>query len=157
MKGLIKEATVFDLTLDPQSEADMKWAFPKVDPGIEPCGERVMFQVRTPKVTTRGGIILTNETSETDLWNTQVGKLIAVGPLAFKNRMTLGPWVEGEWAKIGDYCRIPIYGGDKWKRPVPGRTREKDGMGSEALFMIIKDTEIIGKITCSPLEIKAYI
>ena len=41
-------------------------AFPQVDPGAEPFGSRVLVQFRTPKKKTAGGIILTDETIETE-------------------------------------------------------------------------------------------
>ena len=59
-------------------------AFPAVDAGIRPFGSRVLIQIRTAKSKTSGGIILTNDTTDTEKWNTQIGKVVAVGPLAFK-------------------------------------------------------------------------
>ena len=58
-------------------------AFPAVNAGIQPFGSRVLIQIRTAKSKTAGGIILTADTSDTEKWNTQVGKVVAVGPLAF--------------------------------------------------------------------------
>ena len=89
-------------------------AFPDVSPGITAFGARVLVQIRTPKQRSKGGIILGNETRETELWNTQVAKVIQVGPLAFRNRDTLAQWPEGDWCKPGDFVRVPKYGGDRW-------------------------------------------
>lgn len=126
-------------------------AFPEVNPGVEPYGSRVLVQIRTPKKKTKGGIILTKDTVETDLWNTQVAKVVSVGPLAFKNRDTMKTWAEGEWCKPGEFIRCPKYGGDRWQVAVPGRPDE------DALFVIFNDLDIIGKVTVDPLEIKAFI
>lgn len=124
-------------------------AFPPCDPGVQPCGSRVIVQVRTPKKQTKGGIILTTDVRETELWNTQVAKVIAVGPVAFRNRNTLEPWLEGDWCKVGDFVRVPRYGGDKWT--------VKTADGDEAIVVIFNDLDIIGRVTGDPLAIKAFI
>lgn len=126
-------------------------AFPGANPGVVPYGSRVLVQIRTPKSKTKGGIILTSDTRETDLWNTQVAKVIAVGPVAFKNRDTLQPWAEGAWCEAGEFVRVPKYGGDRWQVPIEGRPDEN------ALFVIFNDLDIVGKVTGDPLAIKAFV
>ena len=121
-------------------------AFPAVDAGIQPFGSRVLVQIRTAKTKTSGGIILTSDTSDTEKWNTQIGKVISVGPLAFKNRNNMESWPEGDWCKEGEYVRVAKYGGDRWEVPL------EDGA---ALFVIFND--IIGSVTGDPLKIKAFI
>jgi len=64
-------------------------AFPEADPGLVPFGSRVLVQKRSPRETTRGGIVVPHETQETEFWNTQVAKVITLGPAAFKNRDSL--------------------------------------------------------------------
>ena len=76
-------------------------AFPPIDAGVKPFGSRVLCQIRLAKRKTKGGIILTGDTKDTETWNTQVAKVVAVGDLAFKNRNTQEPWPEGSWAKPG--------------------------------------------------------
>ncbi len=125
-------------------------AFPPCDPGIQPFGSRVLVQIRTPKQKTKGGIILTSETRETDAWNTQIAKVISVGELAFKNRTSMEPWPEGSWCQPGDFVRVPKYGGDRWT------VKTADGAG-EALLVIFNDLDLIGKVTGDPLGIKAFI
>jgi co-chaperonin GroES (HSP10) len=125
-------------------------AFPPCDPGVQPFGSRVMVQVRTPKKKTSGGIILTTDTKETELWNTQVAKVIAMGSLAFKNRNTMELWPEGSWCTVGDFVRVPRYGGDKWTVPV------NDG-DDEAIIIIFNDLDLVGKVTGDPLAMKAFI
>lgn len=125
-------------------------AFPDVDPGVQPFGDRVLVQIRTPKNMSAGGIYIPQEAQETELWNTQVAKVISVGPTAFKNQDTLEPWKEGNWCQPGDYVRVGKYGGDRWQVPIPG-TRDT------ALFVIVKDLDVIGKVTTDPLSIVAYV
>jgi co-chaperonin GroES (HSP10) len=127
-------------------------AFPICEPGVEPFGSRVLVQVRTPKRKTKGGIILTSEVREIEHYNTQVAKVIALGPLAFHNRNTLEPWVEGLWCSVGDFVRVPRYGGDRWTVKY-----EVDGEEEEAVFVIFDDLNIIGRITGDPLAMRAFL
>lgn len=135
------------------NEADITWAFPAVDPGNEPLGARVLVQLRrTKKKTTSAGIILVEETRETEKWNGQVAKVVAVGPLAFKKRDTMEDWPEGAWARVGEFIRVPKWGGDRWEVPVPGQDDE-----DPALFMVLNDHEIITRVTGNPLEMRAFV
>lgn len=132
-------------------ENAMAEAFPAVDAGIQPFGSRVLIQIRTPKKKSAGGIILDiHGSNETEKWNTQIGKVIALGPLAFKNRNDMQTWPEGEWCKAGEYVRVAKYGGDRWEVKIPG-TEES------AMFVIFNDLDIIGQVTGDPLAIRAFI
>lgn len=129
----------------------LEQAFPVADPALAPFGSDVIVQIRTPKLQTSGGIFLAEETRETDQWNTQVAKVIAIGPVAFCNRETLHPWPEGAWAKPGDYVRVPKYGGDKW-------WRESGGPDGKALFALFNDMDLKGRVPEDQvLSIIAYI
>ena len=134
-----------------QFEQSMEEAFPVVDPGTVPFGSRVLVQIRAAKTKSKGGIELVTETREAVQWNQQVGKVLAIGPLAFHNRETMKPWPEGEWAHVGEFVRFPKYGGDKWERPVPGQP------DTVALFILVNDLDLLGKITCDPRDIIAFI
>ena len=136
------------------NEAEMAWAFPSVDPGAKPLGGRILVQLRrTKKKTTSAGIILVEETKETEKWNNMVAKVVEIGPLAFKHRETMLPWPEGSWCVAGDYIRVPKWGGDRWEVKVPG----EDSLEEPALFMILNDHEIIAKVTGDPLAMRAFI
>ena len=131
------------------SEDALAEAFPAVDAGVQPFGSRVLIQIRTPRKVTRGGIILSSETQDTEKWNTQVAKVISVGPLAFKNRNTQESWPEGDWCKPGDFVRVPKYGGDRWEVAI--------NKNDSAMFVIFNDLDIIGQVTGDPLAVKAFI
>lgn len=127
-------------------------AFPNIDPGAKPYGDRVLVQLRTPK-TKSGSILLPEETRDQDAWMTSIGKVLAVGPLAFKDRVTLQPWPEGIWAKVGDYVRCPKHGGDRWEFPIdPANPR-----GPKARFVIYRDRELIGELTRDAREFVDYV
>ena len=136
------------------NDAEIAWAFPSVDPGAKPLGGRILVQIRrSKKKTTKGGIMLIEETKETEKWNTQVAKVIEIGSLAFRHRDSMKSWPEGSWCEVGDYIRVPKWGGDRWEVKVPGEDSNED----PALFMICNDHEVIAKITGNPLETRAFL
>lgn len=128
-------------------------AFPAVEAGIQPFGSRVLVQIRTPKKRTDGGIILVADTKDTEKWNTQIAKVISVGPLAFKNRDSMESWPEGDWCKEGEFIRVPKYGGDRWEEPYI----DENGDENNAMFVIFNDLDIVGRVIGDPLKIKAFI
>jgi len=130
---------------------ELAWAFPDVAPGQQPYGGRVIVQLRRIKKKA-GLIIIVDETKENEKWNNMIGKVVSIGPLAFKNRDTMASWPEGSWANVGDFVRVPRWGGDRWERPVPN----EDGK-DPVLFMTINDHELIAKVTDDPLSFKAYV
>lgn len=144
-----------------QDAAELLRAFPATDPGFEPFGSRVIVQLRSPKLYSDGGIRFPDEVIETEMWNTQIAKIRAVGPVAFRNRETLQTWGEGPWAKVGDYVRIPKFNQDKWFIEYPAKIKSFLGQefdGTErVLFMLINDLDLLAIKTGNPLEVKAYI
>lgn len=133
--------------------AELAWAFPDVQAGQAPLGGRVIVQLRRIKKNA-GKIILVEETKENEKWNNMIGRVVAIGPLAYRNRDTMATWPEGSWAQIGDFVRVPRWGGDRWERPVVG---EENGDLNPVLFMTINDHEVISKITDDPLSFKVYV
>lgn len=131
------------------SENALAEAFPAAEAGIQPFGSRVLVQIRTPKQKTASGIIIDTSSRDTEKWNTQVAKVISLGPLAFKNRNTMESWPEGAWCNVGDYVRVAKYGGDRWEVPLES--------GESAMFVIFNDLDIIGRVTGDPLAIRAFI
>jgi hypothetical protein len=103
-------------------EAEIEWAFPTVDPGAKPLGARILVQ------------------------------LIAVGPLAFKKRDTMEPWPEGSWCDVGDFIRVPKWGGDRWEVLVESEPDE-----DPALFAVFNDHEVIAKVLGNPLDMRAFV
>ena len=142
-----------ELMPEASNEAALREAFPEVDPGALPVGGRILVQWRnTRKTVTNSGIVLVEETKETEKWNNQVAKVIAIGPLAFKKRDTLEPWPEGNWIEVGDYVRMPKWGGDRWEVPYGDVS-----LGETALFSVFNDHEVIAKVTGDPLKVKAFL
>jgi len=121
---------------DLRTEAE---CFPDIDPGIDVAGDRVLVQLRREKTTSKGGIILVDETKATLRFNETVAKVKQVGPLAYKSPDTLEPWPEGPWCKEGDLVRTIKYGGDRF-------VVNPDDGGAPVVFITIQAREIISKI-----------
>lgn len=113
--------------------------FPVIDPGIEVAGDRVLVQLRREKISSKGGIILVDETRQTLRYNETVAKVIQIGPLAYKSPDTLEPWPEGPWCKVGDLVRTIKYGGDRF-------VVNPDDEGAPVVFITIQAREIISRI-----------
>lgn len=133
-----------------EQEELLKWHFPTVEAGGLPLGERVLVQLRSVKKMSKGGIVLPEEAREAEKYNTNVAKVVALGPLAYRKRDTLELWAEGVWASVGQYVRVPKFGGDRWEVDVPGRDEP-------ALFATFRDHEVNVLITGNPLLMKAFI
>ena len=121
---------------DLRTEAE---CFPEIDPGIDVAGDRVLVQLRREKTTSKGGIILVDETKATLRFNETVAKVVQIGPLAYKSPDTLEPWPEGPWCKVGDLVRTIKYGGDRF-------VVNPDDDGAPVVFITIQAREIISRI-----------
>ena len=113
--------------------------FPVIDHGLEVAGDRVLVQLRREKSTSKGGIILVDETRQTLRFNETVAKVCQIGPLAYKSPEDLAPWPEGPWCKVGDLVRTIKYGGDRF-------VVQPDDEGSPVVFITIQAREIISRI-----------
>lgn len=128
----------FDKKAEPDLRSELE-CFPEIDPGIEVAGDRVLVQLRREKITSKGGIILVDETKQTLRFNETVAKVVQIGPLAYKSPDTLEPWVEGPWCKVGDLVRTIKYGGDRF-------VVDPDDGGAPVVFITIQAREIISRI-----------
>ena len=131
---------MFDVTQkeEPDTRSELE-CFPVIDCGVEVVGDRVLVQLRREKTTSKGGIILVDETKQTLRFNETVAKVVQIGPLAYKNLEDLSPWIEGPWCKEGDLVRTIKYGGDRFV------VNPEDG-GAPVVYITLQAREIISKI-----------
>ena len=78
-----------------------------------PTGWRVLIQPQAPKKKTTGGIYLPSQSQDNEEYLTAHGIILAVGPLAWKDRETGKPWQGGNWAKTGYHVTFGKYAGQK--------------------------------------------
>ena len=130
----------FDLSSrdEPDTRSELE-CFPEIDHGIEVAGDRVLVQLRREKSTSKGGIILVDETRQTLRFNETVAKVRQIGPLAYKSPDNLEPWIEGPWCKEGDLVRTIKYGGDRF-------VVNPDDDGAPVVFITIQAREVISRI-----------
>lgn len=124
--------------------------FPFIDPEFRPFGHRVLVQIRRVVAKTSSGIILARETKESEAYNNTIGKVIAMGPLAYKNRGTGEPWPEGVWASVGDYVKLPRYGGDRWSVDMD------DGL-EPIQIVLFSDSDLQGAYTGDVTQVRSHI
>jgi co-chaperonin GroES (HSP10) len=82
-----------------------------------PTGWRILILPYRGKGKTEGGILLADKTIEQQQVSTQVGYVLKVGPLAYKDdeKFPSGPWCEqGDWVMFARYSgsRFNIDGGE---------------------------------------------
>lgn len=142
-----------DITWSARELRGLEWAFPVVEAGAKPFGDRILVQLRRQKVKTDSGIHLPGMTQDTNKFNEPVARIVALGPLAYRKRDTMEPWVEGVWCAVGDFIRVPIFGGDRWEKPIPGTSDPIEYV----MFAIFKDFEVTAGITEDPLNVKVYV
>jgi len=114
--------------------------FPEVPSSFEPAGNQILVQLRTVATKTAGGILLATETRDFNQGNTQIGRLVKVGHIAYKDRASGDSWKEGAWAGIGDIVVVPKWGGFRFELPVPGTE-------DMAVFAVFEDFNVKGTIT----------
>ena len=123
---------------EPDTRSELE-CFPEIDHGVEVAGDRVLVQLRREKITSKGGIILVDETRQTLRFNETVAKVISIGPLAYKSPEDLTPWIEGPWCKVGDLVRTIKYGGDRF-------VVQPDDDGAPVVFITLQAREVISRI-----------
>jgi co-chaperonin GroES (HSP10) len=123
-------------------------AFPSIETGHEPLASNYLVQVRRAKSTTKGGLFIPEEARKSEAANTTVGKVVAIGPICFKDPRTGQEWFEGPSFKVGDYLRIPRYGGFRFS--VKWKDEEID-------FVLFDHLQQLAKLSADPRTITAYL
>lgn len=116
-----------ELTKTKPNLADAYVEKPRLDPdkiGVSllermpaPTGWRILILPYQGRAKTAGGIFLPNEVQEKSQISTQVGYVLKVGPLAYKDteKFPSGPWCkEKQWVMFARYAgsRFQIDGGE---------------------------------------------
>ena len=101
-----------DLFLDPSKLPDET-----IDRLPQPTGWRVLILPYQGKMKSDGGILLTNQTRQTESLATVCGYVLRIGPDAYKdkNKFSAGDWCkQGDWVIFGRYAgsRFKIEGGE---------------------------------------------
>lgn len=132
--------------------ASIEEAFPPIDAdqlGIHPLSNYLLVQMRLPKKTTASGIILTGDTQDFDQYQTMIGRVLDLGPIAFRDRSSLKPWDGFDWAAPGAFVYVPRYTNNS-------RLIQFEDQNMELRF--VKDLDVIARLDSVAVRtLKAYI
>ena len=78
----------------------------------KPTGWRILILPYTLPETTKGGIVLADETRQREQLATNVGYVVSLGPDAYKDE---GKFPDGAWCKEGDWVMFGRYAGSRFK------------------------------------------
>lgn len=124
-------------------------AFPEIPAPHDPLGNIVLVQLRMAAIASAGGVKLSDIDRQIEKDNTQIGRVISLGPLAFKFRDSGSMWPEGSWCAVGDFVRVPKYQGDRCQVRYLRRFTDPDGVTREEYdfcsFVGFKDIALLGK------------
>ncbi len=78
----------------------------------DPVGYRMLLKPYIPEKKTKGGILLSDKTTETMEMTTVVGLVIKMGELCYKDK---DKFPEGPWCKAGQFVIYGRYAGARFK------------------------------------------
>ena len=78
----------------------------------KPTGWRIVILPYTLPQSTKGGVILSDETRERNQLATNVGYVVSLGPAAYRDE---GKFPDGPWCKSGDWVMFGRYAGSRFK------------------------------------------
>lgn len=134
---------------------EIAYAFPDVSPPYLPCGKNILVQLRTPgnfKILSNGKkFYFADESVDFEKFNVQTAVVRALGPVAYRHRLTMETFPEGEWAVPGEFVRVPKFGGDRVGVPL------NDEQNRTAFFVMVNDTDAVGRVYGDPLALKGIV
>ena len=78
----------------------------------KPTGWRILILPYTLPQSTKGGVILSDETRERNQLATNVGYVVSLGPDSYRDE---GKFPDGPWCKSGDWVMFGRYAGSRFK------------------------------------------
>ncbi len=136
-------------------DENLAYAFPDVAPPYLPTGKNILVQLRTPGNFKKlsGGKILyyADESVDFEKFNIQTAIVRYLGPVAYRHRLTMETFPEGEWAVPGEFVRVPKFGGDRVGVAL------NDDQKRSAMFVMVNDTDIVGQVFGDPLALKGIV
>ena len=85
---------------------------PALDRLPKPTGWRILILPYVLPDTTKGGVLISDETRERNQLATTVGYVVSLGPDAYKDE---GKFPDGAWCKEGDWVMFGRYAGSRFK------------------------------------------
>lgn len=113
---------------------------------LEPTGFRILVRIPNlpEQVRKNALIIMPEETRRQEEFAQLSAQVIALGPLAYRDRKRFGFW-RRPWCKPGDYVMIRAYQGTRF-------TMQNDE-GRDVIYALINDDTVQGVVRGDPAEI----
>lgn len=81
----------------------------RADDVLQPAGWRILVKVPKPPEKTKGGIILSDQSQDIEAMLNNLGVVVGMGPLCFKDPKKFGD--VGIWCQVGDTVMLGKYAG----------------------------------------------
>lgn len=119
-----------------------------------PLTYQVVIEPRRPKASSVGGIVFAKRTRQADQALQSIGKIIAVGPLAWTGSgFTLG---ESERPKIGEWVVFRQHGGQPLRIAKKGGNEYSFDDQLEEFYKVLLDTDVLAKFDSEEHANKFY-
>lgn len=121
------------LTRPPTKEWD------RIQGTLEPAGYRVLVRIPNlpEQVQKNSLLVMPEETRRLEEFAQLVGQVIALGPLAFRDRKRFG-WLRRPWCRPGDYIMMRGYAGTRFSM--------KADDGRDVVYALINDDTVLGVV-----------
>lgn len=135
------QAKAPDANLTPEQRVQLDDRFPAVTVPYEPMWDQVCVQECLPVGKTKGGIILTEVTRDHDQLLMNVGKVVGIGPHAFRDDMT-GEALTPMFA-VGDYVLLPTFNAT---RPKSAQEVDVNGQKRRPVFRHLMARHVLSRV-----------
>jgi len=113
---------------------------------LEPAGFRILVRIpNLPEQMKRAGLIMPEETRRLEEFAQLVGQVIALGPLAYRDRKRFG-FFRRPWCKPGDFVMMRAYSGTRFMM--------RNDKGKEVVYALINDDTVQGVVRGDHEEIE---
>lgn len=118
----------------------------------KPQGWKILVRPHEPENVSPGGIVLSDDTTNAQKYNTCVGKVLAMGHLCYTDdRFRLGERDPRAWCEVGSWVIYNAYNGQKLKM-----LKQILGSSDDMELLLINDDEVKAVVT-DPYMIRAYV
>ena len=76
---------------------------------VEPCGYHILIEMKEVEETTEGGIVLPQDIQNREQQAMPIGRVLKIGPLAFKNHVSGANSAEDWGFTEGDWVQFPSH------------------------------------------------
>jgi co-chaperonin GroES (HSP10) len=110
----------------------------RIQGALEPAGFRILVRIpNLPEQMKKNALIMPEETRRLEEFAQLTGQVIALGPLAYRDRKRFG-WRRRPWCKPGDFVMMRAYSGTRFCM--------RDDQGRDVIYALINDDTVQGVV-----------